>query len=573
MPQDYQESKSGSTPQEVTAERFAPEAIHEALQFIAKQCDGAKTQDGRGFNKFDFNFGHDLANRDELTLNQALAGKKLLRKYRGQLPDKLAEKIFGVADASAEPRDSGCDAENEPGGDATDPGGNRTETDYDNARRLIQHHGQDFRYCPETATWYEWTGGCWQKSIGGVERRAIETARSLYPEAAKITEDSARQHFLQHVRYSLSRKGIVNAIWVAQHQQEVSVRLDQLDSDPMLLTVVNGSLNLKTGELRPHRREDLTTKLAPVEYRADAKAPRFQKFLKRIHPKNSTRKFLQRVLGYAVTGAVFEKIVLILYGSGDNGKTTFLEIVRYVLGDYAGQILINTLMANRGEVSAAARSDLADLRGKRFVTSSEAEAGQELAEAQLKYLTGMGRIKAKRMRKDHFEFDPTHKLLIDANHKPVIRGTDDAIWNRILLLPFEVKIPKGEQDGQLLDRLKVEASGILRWLVEGCLAWQTEGLAPPEEIRSAVAAYRLKMDPVARFLSCCVQGPRSQVTKDGLHKYFLAWCDKSDEKPISKRSFGGKLRAKGFETFRGTGGTRYWKGIARYVNLFEFERR
>ena len=357
---------------------------------------------------------------------------------------------------------------------------------------------------------------------------------------------------------------------MAQHQEQILVRLDQLDSGPMLLNVPNGTLNLKTGELQSHRRKDFITKLAPVEYRADAKAPIFQRFLRRIHPKVSIRKFLRRVLGHAITGAVFEKIVVILYGSGDNGKTTLLEIIRYVLGNYAGQILINTLMANRGEVSAAARSDLADLRGKRFVTSSESEAGQQLAEAQLKYLTGMGRIKAKRMRKDHFEFDPTHKLFIDANHKPVIRGADDAIWNRILLLPFEVRVPKAEQDGQLLDRLEVEASGILRWLVEGCLEWQREGLALPEEIRSAVEAYRLEMDQVARFLASCVQDPRSQVTVDGLHKHFLAWCDEEDEKAISKKSFGGKLRAKGFEGFR-TGAARYWKGISFNVNIFEFE--
>ena len=483
MEQDYQESKSGSTPQEVTGERFDPHAILQGLRFIDNQCDGARSQDGRGFNKFDFKFGHDLASRDQLTLNQALAGKKLLRKYRGQLPDELDRKIFGVADSSDERSDSSRDAENEPGGDATDPGGNRIETDYDNARRLIQHHGQDLRYCPETATWYEWIAGCWQKSIGGVERRAIETARSLYPEAARITEDSARQRFLKHVRYSLSRKGIVNAIWVAQHQEQILVRLDQLDSDPMLLNVLNGTLNLKTGELQSHRRKDFITKLAPVEYRADAKAPIFQRFLRRIHPKVSIRKFLRRVLGYAITGQVYEKIVAIFYGLGDNGKTTLLEIIRYVLGDYAGQILINTLMANRGEVSAAARSDLADLRGKRFVTSSETEAGQQLAEAQLKYLTGMGTIKAKRMRKDHFEFPPTHKLLIDANHKPVIRGVDAAIWNRICPVPFDIGIPAEEQDKQLLDRLKAEASGVLHWLVEGCLEWQREGLSPPTTVR------------------------------------------------------------------------------------------
>ena len=340
----------------------------------------------------------------------------------------------------------------------------------------------------------------------------------------------------------------------------------------MALNVLNGTLDLKTGELRPHRCEDLITKIAPVEYRSDAKAPRFQKFLKRILPNKKVRFFLRRVFGYAITGYVFEKIVLILYGSGDNGKTTLLEIIRQVLGGYAGQILINVLMANRGEVSAAARSDPADLRGKRFVTSSESEAGQQLAEAQLKYLTGMGKIKAKRMRKDHFEFDPTHKLFIDANHKPVIRGTDEAIWNRICPIQFQVSIPKDEQDKQLLDGLKAEASGILRWLVAGCLEWQREGFSLPEEIRSALDEYRLEMDSIERFLRICVQDSSSQVTKKSLHEHFLAWCDENDEKSISKKSFGGKLRAKGFETHLGTGGTHYWQGISLFVNVFEFER-
>ena len=480
-------------------------------------------------------------------------------------------KLFGVAGASDEPPDSGLDAGNGPGIDLADPGANRNETDFDNARRLIERHGRDLRYCPEAATWYEWTGGRWQTSSGGVVRRAIETARSLYAEAAKITEDSARRHLLQHAQYSLSRKGIVNAIWVAQHQQEISIRLDQLDSDPMALNALNGTVDLKTGELRPHRREGLITKIAPVEYRSDAKAPRFQKFLKRILPNKKVRFFLRRVFGYAITGYVFEKIVLILYGSGDNGKTTLLEIIRHVLGNYAGQILINVLMANRGEVSAAARSDLADLRGKRFVTSSESEAGQQLAEAQLKYLTGMGRIKAKRMRKDHFEFDPTHQLFIDANQKPVIRGTDNAIWNRICPIQFQVSIPKHEQDKQLLDHLKAEAPGIMNWLVKGCLSWQRKGLSPPETIQAALDDYRLEMDLIARFLSCCEKNSRSKVRVDALHKHFLAWGEEGHEETISKKAFGKGLRAKGFETFRGTKGTRYWKGISLGRNLFEFE--
>ena len=560
MEQRHQESKSKSTPEDTTGERFDPDAIHEGLRFIANQCDGARERDGLGFNGFDAKFGHDLANRDQLTLNQALAGKKLLRKYRGQLPDELDRKIFGVADSSDEPPDSGRDAENEPGVGEADAGG-RIETDCDNARRLIERHGPDLRYCPETNTWHEWMGGRWQTSVGGVERRAIETARSLYEEAAKITEDSVRQRFLQHVRYSLSRKGLSNAIWVAQHQPEIVVLIDQLDSDPMALNVRNGTLDLKTGELRPHRREDLITRMAPVEYQADAKAPIFNKFLKRILPNILVRVFVRRAFGYAITGHVSEKIVAILYGSGDNGKTTLLEIIRHVLGDYAGQILINALMANRGEVSAAARSDLADLRGKRFVTSSESEAGQQLAEGQLKYLTGMGRIKAKRMQKDHFEFDPTHQLFIDANQKPVIRGTDNAIWNRICPIHFPVSIPKHEQDKQLLDRLKAEAPGIMRWLVRGCLSWQQKGLSPPKEIRAALDDYRLEMDLIARFLSCCIQNSRSKVRVYDLHEYFLAWCADTGEETMSKKSFGKGLRAKGFETFRGTGGTCYWKGI------------
>ena len=490
---------------------------------------------------------------DLLTLDEAA---QRLRFSKSKLRKEVAEESRGNGNGNSTGSSEASD--NTPGAATSD----RERTDFGNGRRLVERHGESLRFCAESSVWFIWNQSRWEESTGSVLALAAATGRSFYADAARIGNRWERTELLAHASYSLSRRGLSNMVWIAQSQPDVQVRFDELDADPMALNVQNGTIDLRTAELRPHRREDLITKLASVDYDLCAECPTFRQFLYRILAENQELiRFVQKLFGYAIRGDVTEKIVAVLYGTGDNGKTTLLEAIRYVLGDYAGQVLIDTVMAQRHEPSAGARSDIADLRGRRFVTSSEAESGVRLAEGQLKYLTGMGTLKAKRMRKDHFEFPPTHTLFVDANHRPVIRGTDDAIWNRICLVPFSVKIPKREQNKHLLDDLKGEASGILAWLVEGCLLWQEEGLERPAEVASATEDYRKEMDVLGGFLDArCGPEPGAKVASGELFSAYRQFAEAQGEKSLTQRAFNEQMAERGFLRKR-EGGGQFWQDL------------
>lgn len=255
--------------------------------------------------------------------------------------------------------------------------------------------------------------------------------------------------------------------------------------------------------------------------------------------------------------------VFCLFGQGDNGKTTLLEIFRYVLGDYATQILVDTLMTKRHAASNASLADLADLRGARFVTTTEADEGGRLAEAKLKYLTGMGEIKTCRKYENPIKFPPTHKILMDANHRPIVRGTDKAIWGRLKPIPFTVSIPEQEQDKALLEKLKQEAPGILVWAAYGCLDWQREGLGDPPEVQDEVAHWKEENDPLGDFVEdCCVIRPDAIVKSAELWAEYLKWAEDARERhTLSRQKFADRLRALGCQDKR-VKSTRSWHKIA-----------
>lgn len=277
--------------------------------------------------------------------------------------------------------------------------------------------------------------------------------------------------------------------------------------------MVNGSLDLKSGRLHEHRRGDLISKLVHFEYHPEAECPMFMRFVNRImgggtnaarediEPAGRLVSYVQKCFGCALTGDVSEKAVFCFFGAGNNGKTTLLEIIRHIIAEYSAQVLIDSLMQHHTRESNASLSDLGDLCGVRFVTTSEAEEGQRLAVGKLKYLTqGMGRIKTCRKYENPIEFSATHKLFLDANHKPIIRGAEKAIWNRLKLVPFTVTIPSEEIDKTLLDKLKAEAEGILAWMVKGCQLWLAEGLGDPPEVSQASAAWQAESDRFPAFL-------------------------------------------------------------------------
>jgi putative DNA primase/helicase len=272
-----------------------------------------------------------------------------------------------------------------------------------------------------------------------------------------------------------------------------------------------------------------------------------------VLPSEELRGFVQRASGYSATADTSEQCMMINHGSGMNGKSTFQEAIAAALGDYAMRAPTEMLMAKR---SGGVPNDVARLKGARFVSASETEEGRRLAESLVKDLTGQDTITARFMKAEWFDFEPTHKLWLSTNHKPEIRGTDNAIWRRIRLVPWSVAIPPKEQDKKLPAKLRTELPGILAWIVRGCLDWRRGGLRPPNEVRRATIEYRAEMDILAVFISeCCETGDDQRTYASDLYKAYKLWCDDTGERPETQTKFGRRLTEKGYEN-GGKGGAR-----------------
>jgi putative DNA primase/helicase len=340
----------------------------------------------------------------------------------------------------------------------------------------------------------------------------------------------------------------------------VPVLANQLDQDPLLFNCANGTLDLRTGQLRAHRREDLLTKLAPVTYDPNAQCPRWLKFLDWAMRGNASLVgYLQRVTGYCLTGDVGEQSLWFFHGAGANGKSTFLGVVLELLGDYGLQTVSDLLMAKKNESHPTER---ADLFGKRFAAAIEAEEGKRIAESLMKQMTGGDRIRARKLFKDFFEFLPSHKIVLAANHKPEVRGTDHAVWRRIKLVPWNATIAEADKDRDLPQKLKTELPGILNWALRGCLDWQENGMDEPKEVKEATAEYRKEQDSVEHFLtSCCHVDPKDPAVKVQGRTLWQLYVDWSGANDLSEKAFNAILRQKGHFGKPGHGNRFYWHGI------------
>jgi putative DNA primase/helicase len=375
---------------------------------------------------------------------------------------------------------------------------------------------------------------------------------------ASSTEE--RNRLIKHAVKSESRAGISNMIAVAESERGIPVLPDELDSDPWLLNVVNGTVNLRTGDLLNHRKSDLITKVAPVKYDRLAKAPIFEDFLNQIMDGDQDLiAYLQRAVGIALVGKVEEHVLFFLHGLGANGKSTFLSALVYVMGDYAKQAEPELLVMKRGEVHP---TGVADLFGTRLVASTEVEAGRRLAEVLVKQLTGGDLVKARFLYQNFFQFSPSHTIFLAANHKPVVRGTDLAIWRRIQLVPFTVTIPPAQQDPHLGDKLRAEAAGILAWAVQGCLDWQSGGLKAPKSVQQATEEYRQEMDLIGDFLAqeCYVQSGEQAGATD-LFNAYREWCKKGKEMSLTQTAFGRILSERGFTSGTNSEGYKVRHGL------------
>lgn len=432
----------------------------------------------------------------------------------------------------------------------------KSSTDLVLARRLVRDHGQDLRHAPQLGHWLHYDGQRWTQDLTGEVFRRAKAVVDAMLDAVKTAPLNQRSAMVRDWNRAQGAARLRAIVELATTEPGVPVLVDQLDANPWALTVTNGIVDLRTGDLRPHDREDLATRLVPVVYDAHAQAPTWLQFLSEVFDADEDLiAFVKRFAGYSLTGDVSEHVLAFLHGSGGNGKTTFLNALRFVMGDYGLQLDPRLLALGAHEEHP---TGLTDLRGARLVVTVETEAGRHLAEALVKSLTGGDPIRARRMRCDYFEFLPSHKLWMAGNYLPRIRGTDHGIWRRIALVPFDVVF--AEPDKALPDKLRAEAAGILAWMVAGCLDWQASGLLIPSRVESATNKYRNQEDHVGRFLAdCCQLGDSLFVSASELRARYEQWCAGEGEHPWSAKAVGAELTSRGFDSDkRGHGNTRMW---------------
>ncbi len=448
-------------------------------------------------------------------------------------------------------------------------------TDLGNGERFADQHRGTVRFCHPWAKWLIWTGQRWAvDDAGRVKALAKRTVRSIYREAAATEDDVKRQALVQHARASESNTRIQALLALAQSEPGIPVRPDDLDRDPWGFNVTNGTLDLRTGRLRPHDPADLITKLAGAEYLPEALAPIWtDKFLPEVFAgRDDVIRYVQRAVGYSITGVIRQHVLQILWGRGRNGKGTFIETFGHVLGDYAATLAPKLLMLRR--YGDAHPTELASLHGIRFVSTNETDEGGRFDESRVKWLTGGDRISARRVYQDFWEFRPTHKVWLATNHRPEVRGVDEAIWRRLRLIPFTVQfVGRSDLDADghgpyadetMPERLRAEASGILAWAVRGCLEWQRDGLGVVDDVRAATLEYRESQDGIGRFIvDRCLTGSGYQVAAKDLYRAYSTWCDDGGERPVNQRQLGEYLAGRddlGLKRSR-TRAARTWLGI------------
>ncbi len=444
-------------------------------------------------------------------------------------------------------------------------------TDTGNALRLIRDHGKKLRYCVDWGAWLRWDGRRWKEDKkGSVYRLARKTVRKIGAEASAAVDPDERKALLKWALASESRKHLDAMVYLARFVEGIPVETSELDRDPWLLNVRNGTIDLRSGELLFQRPGDLITKLADVDYDPSATCPRWDQFELEIMDNDANMvSYLRRIAGYGITGNVREHQLYFFHGEGRNGKSLWLGMIHRILNDYATTINSSLITVKQHEDHP---TGLADLEGKRFVSTIEVADGKKMAEALVNQLTGGDIIKARRMRQDPYEFLPTHKIILAANHKPDIRETGEAIWERVKLIPFPVtfvepdRVDPGQKrllkDKDLESKLWAEAPGILATLVRSCLEWQAEGMKEPAPVVEATAGYRAEMDRLTDFIEeRCLVSPGLQVKTNAIYEAYRTWAKASGEHEMSKRKFGSNLERRGFINVS-SNSTWYRRGIA-----------
>lgn len=435
-------------------------------------------------------------------------------------------------------------------------------TDAGNAKRLAHRHGENVRYIVDWG-WLVWNGKIWELDNENIKitRMAKDTAEKIFDESVLITDEAKRKNLKKHALKSEDAPRIKSMIGLAKSEKELSANKEDFDNQDWFLNLENGTIDLKNFQrgLFPHSRENYFTKIMPVVYDPLATCPDWHKYINRVMNGNENLvRFLQRAVGYALTGNVDEQCLFILHGTGANGKSTFIETIRGLMGSFALNTDFDTFSDNQKNI----RNDLARLTGTRFVSAVEASSTTKFDERTVKMMTGKDQITVRFLYKEYFDYHPKFKLFLAVNHLPHIEGAENAIWRRIIPIPFKVKIPDAEQNKNFIEILRNEYSGILNWAIEGYFDWQKlGGLHPPDEINKEKNKYKCEVGTIENFLEdSCVFEPGQIIAKKQLYENYLNWCLNNYEAVLTKKTFGKKLIEKDVEDGK-SGGIRYWKGI------------
>ena len=432
-------------------------------------------------------------------------------------------------------------------------------SDLGNSERLVALHGHDLRYCHDLGGWFHWDGRRWTRDRTGQAIRFAKSAiRSMGAEADRLP-DPDRKIALKWAIESESRRHLDASLYLAQSDPRVVVTPDKFNADPWSLNALNGTVDLRSGILRPHDRADLITKLAPVDYDPAASCPRWEKALSEIFAGDGPMvDYVARAVGYAASGDISVQEFFILHGDGANGKNILIDLILFVLGEYGRQAEPSLLLAKQNDDHP---TGVAALDGARFVAASETDSGRKLNEALIKRLTGDEKISARFMHKDFYEFTRTFKVFLATNHRPKIAGKDRGIWRRVRLIPFGVTFVKADEaacppfklpeNPALKAALLMEASGILAWIVRGFQDWRQGGMRPPRAVLEATENYRADMDSMASFVGqCCRESPFSQTKTSTLYSRYKIYCEQSglkDDDVLTETAFARDLERRGYK--------------------------
>ena len=507
-------------------------------------------------NDLAFWTGRDFHKMDAIFRNSSLMREKFDEKhgavtYGTSLLNKAINETQNIYNPESDSQDSESSYTFSFNEDKTKKIMPRSWDDQGRGLRMRDQFATVLKFNAVDKKWFFFNGSYWQEDIGNqrVELAAERVANSIKKEkpelsfSTKTDKDKAMNEWYRFQKDSRSHMAKMHMI--DEFKKYVIVKHGEFDKENMLLNTESGYVDLSNGELHDHDIDKKFSHQTLAEYSDNVDAPLWEKFLNQIF--NSDEElihYVQKAIGYSFTGSVDEQCLFILNGRGRNGKSVFSNVVSDVAGNYAKQMNVQTIVAKKNQ-SGSANSDIARLEGARIVTSSELNEGDRFDESLVKQLTGGDKILARFLYGSEFEYKPKFKIWMATNHLPIIRGTDDGIWRRIKIIPFNIQISKEKVDKKLEYKLKAEYTGILNWIVQGAIMWQQEGLEDPEAVTKVIETYRAEMDPLDAFLEeCCTTGQNYSIKAREMYDAYHEWAKESEEYKMSLNKFGREMSKK-----------------------------